>query len=247
MLLADEELYTVIARDITERLAQKRDLEYRATHDALTTLPNRSALVSYMEQVLRGCTETSPAALLMLDLSRFKEVNDTLGHDVGDRLLTAVVPRLQAVVRPGDTIARFSGDEFVIVCGEIDDESDPMLLAEAILDAFAEPFAAAGEEHVLSVSIGLTIATPEATPQELLSDADAKRLRELAVERIFGEALTLVPSDYSGGEDHPPARADAVRITPWPWPIRRLQDLHLIPPLRRSRAMIWRCTSLAPS
>lgn len=164
--------------------AARRQLEL---HDRLTGLPSLTLLVDRLEQALdrdRGLGVHT--GLLVLDIDHFQFVNDTLGHDVGDRLLTAVVPRLQSVVRPGDTIARLSGDEFVIVAGELDDEAGAMLLAEAVLDVFAEPFAAAGEEHVLSVSIGLTVATAETTAQEMLSDADAAtfRAKELGRNRI---------------------------------------------------------------
>ncbi len=187
---AEREFVEEVARTYGEALhrwdeeAERRRLDL---HDRLTGLPTLTLLVDRLEQALdRDRKLGLLTGVLVLDIDHFKFVNDTLGHDVGDRLLTAVVPRLQSVVRPGDTIARLSGDEFVIVCGEVDDESDPMLLAEAILDAFAEPFAAAGEEHVLSVSIGLTVATAEATPQELLSDADAAtfRAKELGRNRI---------------------------------------------------------------
>lgn len=187
---AEREFVEEVARTYGEALARWDDEAERRRldlHDRLTGLPTLTLLTDRLEQALDRDRKLGLfTGVLVLDIDHFKFVNDTLGHEVGDRLLTAIVPRLQSVVRPGDTIARFSGDEFVIVCGEIDDESDPMLLAEAILDAFAEPFAAAGEEHVLSVSIGLTIATDEATPQELLSDADAAtfRAKELGRNRI---------------------------------------------------------------
>jgi diguanylate cyclase (GGDEF)-like protein/PAS domain S-box-containing protein len=167
-----------------EHEAQRRLLEL---HDRLTGLPSLTLLVDRLEQALdRDRQLDLHTGVLVLDVDHFKYVNDTLGHDVGDRLLTAVVPRLQAVVRPGDTIARLSGDEFVIVCGEREDETEPMILAESILDAFLEPFAAAGEEYVLTASIGVTVATIEATAQELLSDADAAtfRAKELGRNRV---------------------------------------------------------------
>lgn len=167
-----------------EAEAERRRLEL---HDRLTGLPSLTLLVDRLEQALDRDRQLGlHTGVLVLDIDHFKFVNDTLGHDVGDKLLTSVVPRLQSVVRPGDTIARLSGDEFVIVCGERPDETDPMILAESILDVFVEPFAAAGEEHVLSVSIGLTVAGPDAKAQELLSDADAAtfRAKELGRNRI---------------------------------------------------------------
>ncbi|MDQ8044021.1 MAG: EAL domain-containing protein [Patulibacter sp.] len=181
-----EEVARIYADAITrwESESERRRLDL---HDRLTGLPSLTLLVDRLEQALeRDRALGLYTGLLVLDIDHFKFVNDTLGHDVGDRLLTAVVPRLQSVLRPGDTIARLSGDEFAIVTGEATEESDPMLLAETILDAFVEPFAAGGQEHVLSVSIGVTLGTREATAQEMLSDADAAtfRAKELGRNRI---------------------------------------------------------------
>ncbi|MDO9352114.1 MAG: EAL domain-containing protein [Solirubrobacteraceae bacterium] len=173
--------------DALTRWSEEAERRRMELHDRLTGLPSLTLAIDRLEQALdRDRQLELHTGVLVLDIDNFKYVNDTLGHDVGDRLLTAVVPRLQAVVRPGDTIARLSGDEFVVVCGEREDESDVMVLAETILDAFVEPFSAAGEDYVLTVSIGLTVATPEATPQELLSDADAAtfRAKELGRNRV---------------------------------------------------------------
>ncbi len=180
--------------DALTRWSEEAERRRMELHDRLTGLPSLTLAIDRLEQALERDRQLElHTGVLVLDIDNFKYVNDTLGHDVGDRLLTSVVPRLQAVVRPGDTIARLSGDEFVIVCGERDDESEPMVLAETILDAFVEPFAAAGEDYVLTVSIGVTVAGPDATPQELLSDADAAtfRAKELGRNRVEAFDRTL--------------------------------------------------------
>ncbi|MEH3054880.1 MAG: EAL domain-containing protein [Patulibacter minatonensis] len=164
--------------------AERRRLDL---HDRLTGLPTLTLLVDRLEQALaRDRVDGALTGLLVLDIDHFKRINETVGHDVGDRLLQAVVPRLQSIAEPGDTVARLSGDEFVVVVGELGGEAEAMHRAEALLEAFVEPFAAAGEEHVLSVSVGLTIAEEDQSAQELLSDADAAafRAKELGRNRI---------------------------------------------------------------
>lgn len=163
---------------------ERRRLEL---HDQLTGLPGLSLLLDRLQQTVERDRALGLAtAVLAFDIDHFRRINETGGHDTGDRLLKAIVPRLQSVVRFGDTIGRLSGDAFVIVLGELDDESSAMLTAEAVLEAFAEPFVVNGEDHVVGVSIGITIAHDAATPQELLGDADAAlfRAKELGRGRI---------------------------------------------------------------
>ncbi len=191
VLLADEELYTVIARDISERLAQQRELEYRATHDALTTLPNRSALVSNMEGILRDCTDASPAALLMLDLCRFKEVNDTLGHDAGDRILQEVASRFRAVIGDRGLLARIGGDEFTVMLPGCDDPTAARI-AQALGEALRTPIDAQGVAIDVGVSIGIARAPRDARDAwTLLQRADVAMYtakRGLAASEFYDEA-----------------------------------------------------------
>jgi diguanylate cyclase (GGDEF)-like protein/PAS domain S-box-containing protein len=164
--------------------AERRRLDL---HDRLTGLPTLTLLVDRLEQALqRDRADGKRTGLLVLDVDHFKRINETLGHDAGDRLLQAVVPRVQSIAEPGDTVARLSGDEFVVVLGELETEAEAVLRAEALLEAFVEPFAAAGDEHVLSVSVGVTVADEESSAQGLLSDADAAafRAKELGRSRI---------------------------------------------------------------
>ncbi len=120
---ADGSIHQVstVGRDVTERKRFESDLAHQATHDPLTGLPNRALLLDHLElELARAERESRLVALLFLDLDRFKQVNDTLGHDAGDELLAQAAQRISAVVRPADTVARMGGDEFVILCGDVD-------------------------------------------------------------------------------------------------------------------------------
>ena len=167
-----------------EAAAQRRQMEL---HDQLTGLPTRVLMLDRLSQAIaRDTTSGHRTALLVLDIDNFKSINDTLGHETGDRLLQAVVPRMLSLLRSGDTLARLGGDEFIIVASELDDESAAMLIAEQLLAAFEEPIVVDGHEHLLSVSVGLAVALPGADPQEILSDADAAtyRAKELGRNRV---------------------------------------------------------------
>src|SRR6185436_6173098 len=113
--LNTERLYTAIVRDIRERRAQQRKLQHQATHDSLTGLPNRAALLTRLDSALTAGPLPPNVALLLLDLARFKEVNDTLGHEVGDRVLCEVAQRFQNALGADGFISRIGGDEFTVV------------------------------------------------------------------------------------------------------------------------------------
>ena len=130
-----------------------------ASHDCLTGLPNRMLLQERLEHASRrGRRSRSDAAVLFADLDRFKQVNDTYGHRVGDALLVEVAKRLTALLRPGDTLARVSGDEFVILCEDLHDRSDVELLADRIDAAFAIPFQVQDVEVSITASVGIAFA-----------------------------------------------------------------------------------------
>jgi diguanylate cyclase (GGDEF)-like protein len=145
-----------------------------ALHDALTGLPNRILFLERLDDaVLRGRRSGRMAAVLFADLDRFKLVNDLYGHDVGDELLVAVSERLSAVVRPGDTLARMSGDEFVVLCEDLDESEQIDAIAARIGAAVAKPFVLSCAEVVMSASVGIAFAGPGAQlSEQLLQDAD---------------------------------------------------------------------------
>ena len=154
-----------------------------ALHDPLTGLPNRALLMQRLEHaVLRARRSGHGAALLFADLDRFKEVNDSYGHHVGDELLVAVAHRLGGLVRPGDTLARLAGDEFVILCEDLDDARRAEALASRIGDALATPFRIGGLTLAVTASVGIAFAgRGDEIPERVVHDADvamyqAKRL-----------------------------------------------------------------------
>jgi diguanylate cyclase (GGDEF)-like protein len=144
-------------------------------HDALTGLPNRTLLVQRLDHaVLRSRRSEKMVAILFADLDQFKAVNDTYGHHVGDELLIAVAERLTGLIRPGDTLARLQGDEFVILCEDLDDVSQVELLAVRIDTALAAPFTLSGTEVKVSASVGMAFAgLGEDISEQVLQDADA--------------------------------------------------------------------------
>jgi diguanylate cyclase (GGDEF)-like protein len=169
-----------IARDITERKLDQRQLEHRALHDPLTNLPNRVLFMDRLSRALEfaGCHTGAQAAVLFLDLDRFKEVNDGLGHAAGDQLLRAVARRLSAALRPVDTVCRLGGDEFVILLEDVHQLSDVVRIAERIQASLARPFYIQGWRVVASSSIGIALTGPGyRRADELVRDADLAMYR----------------------------------------------------------------------
>jgi diguanylate cyclase (GGDEF)-like protein/PAS domain S-box-containing protein len=172
-----QSLANVLA-DAIERQSTEDDIRHRALHDPLTGLPNRVLFLDRLEQALnRLGRRGSLAAVLFLDLDHFKLVNDSLGHHVGDELLTAAAPRLTQAVRASDTVARFGGDEFGILLEDISGEHDAVEMAERIAATFARPFVLDGNEHFVSASVGIAVAQGGELPSELIRDADAAMYR----------------------------------------------------------------------
>ncbi len=159
--------------DITERRRAEEKISFLAQHDVLTGLPNRSLLMERIGAARAGAARGTDFGLLFLDLDRFKAVNDTLGHGVGDELLCSVAGRLLAQVREVDTVARLGGDEFVILQANLPGPEAAAVLAGRIIKAVAAPYQIAGHEVVIGVSIGIDIGTRDhASADELLKNAD---------------------------------------------------------------------------
>jgi diguanylate cyclase (GGDEF)-like protein len=170
---------TVSPRDLRARLAaSEEELSRQALHDPLTDLPNRTLLGDRLERALSRTRRTGRrVGVLFLDLDRFKLVNDTRGHLGGDSLLKVVADRLTAAVRPNDTVARFGGDEFVVVCEEVCDAAEATALAERLRSALAEPIDLEGGQLFVTVSVGVAVSQRGDSPERLLRDADCAMYR----------------------------------------------------------------------
>ncbi|HEY6317234.1 MAG TPA: diguanylate cyclase, partial [Acidimicrobiia bacterium] len=159
--------------DVTEQRASGARLAHQAIHDPLTGLPNRERFVEQLQDALRRRNGRGRPAVLFVDLDHFQVVNDSLGHAAGDRLLVAVADRLRAATRPTDTLARFTGDEFTILCEGVPDETTAVELADRVSSAIAKPVTLVEGEVYVTASVGIALATGELeTPETLLRNAD---------------------------------------------------------------------------
>ena len=183
-------------QDITDKKRVEEKLQYEAAHDVLTGLPNRKFFMSRLENALATAAEETAhqVSVLFIDLDRFKVVNDSLGHHIGDELLIGIANRLRECVRPTDTVARLGGDEFtILVEGYLEDE-EVIRIAERIQEKFNVPFDLSGNEVYSSASIGVLHASPKhLTSEDLMRDADtamyyAKRAGK-ARHEVFDENM----------------------------------------------------------
>jgi diguanylate cyclase (GGDEF)-like protein/PAS domain S-box-containing protein len=196
-LFSDSDVQGMIvnARDITGRKRAEEQLRYQALHDPLTKLPNRRLFVDRLQQALRRTRRPErQVAMLFMDLYNFKVINDSVGHETGDRLLVGVAERLRSLLRPNDTLARFGGDEYTVLIEDIEDPTDAMRVAERIVEGFGKPFVVNGQEFFAAASIGIAYGSDSTTsPEELLRNADgamyrAKERGPLGYE-VFNESM----------------------------------------------------------
>jgi diguanylate cyclase (GGDEF)-like protein/PAS domain S-box-containing protein len=170
----------VNARDVTQRKRAEEQLRYQALHDLLTELPNRRLFVDRLQQALRR-TRRRPehqVAVLFMDLYNFKVINDSVGHETGDKLLVSVAERLRNLLRLEDMLTRFGGDEFTVLMEDIEDPADAMRVAERIVEGFREPFVLDGQEFFAAASIGIAYGSASTTDsEELLRNADVAMYR----------------------------------------------------------------------
>jgi diguanylate cyclase (GGDEF)-like protein/PAS domain S-box-containing protein len=186
-------------RDFSERKAETEALQFRALHDPLTSLPNRTFLRERLEETIRaGEREMKPCAVLLMDLDGFKSVNDSLGHEAGDRLLQQVSQRMRNVLRKADTIARYGGDEFAVVPWGATDVPRAVLIAEKILQAIDKPFTIDEQPITVNMSIGIAVFPQHA------EDADALTRRAdvaMYAAKRARSGFSVYSVDQEGGDN----------------------------------------------
>ncbi len=168
-----------LTQDVTTRVLAEERLVYQATHDSLTSLPNRAMLQDRMQQAISRARRSGVrVAALFIDLDRFKEVNDTLGHRIGDELLREIAERLKRTLRESDFLVRLSGDEFMVVLEQLGDLDPARLVASKILDEIRQPTSIEGHEIHVSASIGISLFPDDASDVEtLLKNSDMAMYR----------------------------------------------------------------------
>ncbi len=181
-------------RDISERKAFEEHLAYQAFHDSLTCLPNRALFIERLVHALaRSVRQGTTVAVLFLDMDNFKVVNDSLGHEAGDRLLVSVANRLSACVRPGDTVARLGGDEFTVLLEDLSGADQIDGLAERICEAIHTPIFLSDREIVMSGSLGIASACGgNSTAAQLLREADTAMYQA----KTSGKARSVIFSKH---------------------------------------------------
>jgi diguanylate cyclase (GGDEF)-like protein/PAS domain S-box-containing protein len=176
--IGGREMFTLVARDATLRKLYEDQLEHQATHDPLTGLANRTLFDELLVRAAyRADRSGRPVAVLYLDLDGFKDVNDVFGHPSGDRVLSETSRRLEAVVRPGDMVARMGGDEFVVLCEHLAEPSDAERIATRIVQAVGKPIPLATGVATVTASVGIALGEPGETAASLIGRADEAMYR----------------------------------------------------------------------
>ncbi len=222
---AFDRMADTIAEDVERRTQVESRLDHQARHDPLTGLPNRAELERSLRAVVarRRAEPGSHAALLFCDLDDFKAVNDELGHTIGDELLCTIAARFRGVIGPGDVLARFGGDEFVVLCPNLAAPEAAERLAARLRGALSNPIVLAGREITASVSVGIAPFDPSTGAAQVLKDADAAMYR--AKERQRRERSAGAPGRSARHEE----------IAVWHEAIERNEFTLLFQPIRRLR------------
>jgi diguanylate cyclase (GGDEF)-like protein/PAS domain S-box-containing protein len=196
-----EEIFAGFVRDITDRKQMEDKLERMALHDPLTGLPNRTLFLDRLTQALhRSRRKGTQNALLFVDLDGFKGINDGLGHGAGDEVLSATAVRLVESVRPADTIARFGGDEFTVLCEDVPRREEAVAIARRLREAIEVPLEVFGDKLSLTASTGVVLsAFGRGSPESLLSEADSAMYR--AKERGPGRIVVYDEEMRSHDDD----------------------------------------------
>jgi diguanylate cyclase (GGDEF)-like protein len=222
---AFDRMADTIAEDVERRTQIESRLDHQARHDPLTGLPNRAELERSLRAVVarRRTEHGSHAALLFCDLDDFKAVNDELGHAIGDELLCTIAARFRGVIGPGDVLARFGGDEFVVLCPNLASPEAAERLAARLRGALGNPIVLAGREITASVSVGIAPFDPSTSAAQVLKDADAAMYR--AKERRRRQRSAATPERSARHEE----------IATWHEAIERDEFTLLFQPIRRLR------------
>ena len=193
--------YLFNAQARSDTLASAEMAQHRSLHDPLTGLPNRTLLSERLEHaVARARRPNQVVAVLFVDLDRFKSINDRFGHHVGDLLLIEVASRLRHVLRPGDTLARLAGDEFVVLCEDLGAPDQAEVVAERIVATLGEPMSIVGHRIEVTASVGLAFSGPGVdVPQSLLHDADFAMYQ---VKRAGGARHQVIDNTARRVADH---------------------------------------------
>ncbi len=193
--------FIATGKDITERMHDQQRMQFMVHHDSLTLLPNRVLFINRLSSAISTAEQHNiHVALMVLDLDRFKNINDTLGHAFGDRLLQQVAKRLPGCLPESDTVARLSGDEFAILLDDIKDHHSITLIANKITEVLGEPFFLDSHELFISASIGITVAPEDGNDVvTLLKNADIAMYRTKSSSRAYSY---YTPDMHTRAEEH---------------------------------------------
>ncbi|MBU0500041.1 MAG: EAL domain-containing protein [Gammaproteobacteria bacterium] len=225
--------YVSVFTDISDIMQSQQQLQFLAHHDPLTGLPNRLLLTSRLSHAISRCRrDECELALLFIDLDRFKNVNDALGHPAGDRLLQQVAERFREAVREGDTVARLGGDEFIVLLEDIGNERDGAKVSRKLLQALAPPFLIEGRDVHIQASIGISVHPGDGEDVDtLLRNADATMYRAKEEGRngycFYRQEMTQHTLDRFGLENDLRGALDRGELQLYFQPQVRLKDGHL--------------------